>query len=467
MTESKKTKKSKSGKSNSSSARLWNKGAHTAGSVVQFTAGIDSQLDEALVYFDAVASAAHAKALAKAKILTNAELSAMLKALSQIATKALAGQFKIPEGFEDSHTAIEAELHAKLNDTGLKIHTGRSRNDQVAVAMRLFLKQELFSIWALCAELSAGLSKIALAHEYDPMPGYTHTRKAMVSSIGLWAESHAEAFLEAADGIKKTIEEIDKSPLGSASGFGTPANLDREYTAKLLGFSGTHKTALYAQTSRIRAESLAISRLAQTMSDAARFSSDVIFFSSDNGYIKINSAYTTGSSLMPNKQNPDVFELVRAKASSVLAHASAVQSIQIGTISGYNRDYQQSKAHIMAAIAETKSSLVVLAESLNYLEFDTEKCASACTADLLATDKAVMKALSGTPFRKAYQMSVPDSAEHNKALDKQLLQKIIRARMSLGATGNLKISLNSALKSLQEVRRTEQEFNRKLAECLR
>ena len=302
--------------------KLWENG-DSAGlheKVEEFTAGEDIHLDQKLVEWDVVGSIAHATMLNKIGILTDSELIDLRKALVRIIELNEKGKFVLELKDEDVHTKIENNLTETLGSVGKKIHTGRSRNDQVQVDLRLYTKEKLFRIEARLFGLCRELVKFAEKNKWVPMPGYTHFQKAMPSSVGLWAMSYAESLMDDQRILKAAFSINDQNPLGSAAGYGVPLNLDRDLTTRLLGFANLQNNVLYVQNSRGKIESIVISALAQIMLDLSRLSNDLIIYSTEEfGFFTIGDKFRTGSSIMPNKRNPDILELVRGKMSTVTA----------------------------------------------------------------------------------------------------------------------------------------------------
>ncbi|HDH63229.1 MAG TPA: argininosuccinate lyase, partial [Firmicutes bacterium] len=295
--------------------KLWEKKTKPDPHVIKFTVGKDYILDQRLVKYDCLCSIAHAKMLNKIGVLEKEELMGIVKALKEIMELDKQGKFKIEIQDEDSHTKIENFLVQKLGDVGKKIHTGRSRNDQVLCALRLYYKDELREIERLVNSLIASIKDFIERYKKVKIPGFTHTRKAMVSSIKLWGDSFIEALRDDLKILKSVFNLIDQSPLGTGAGYGIPVlKIDRNYTKKLLGFKRLQRNPMYVQNSRGKFEGEILSALSMIMYDVNKLSSDIIFFSmGDVGIFKIPEEFTTGSSIMPHKKNPDVFEIARSK----------------------------------------------------------------------------------------------------------------------------------------------------------
>ena len=384
--------------------KLWDKGYALDKKIEAFTVGKDYVLDQRLVKYDCLASIAHAKMLEKIKILKKEECKKLVAALEEIIGLDNKGMFPISQEDEDCHTAIEKYLTQKLGDAGKKIHTARSRNDQVLVALRLYYKGEIDEISALIDSFIGALTSFKEKYGSTEMPGYTHMRKAMPSSAGLWAG----AFIESMNDNKVLLHGIEKlldqSPLGTAAGYGVPMNIDRKLTANLLGFSRVQENPIYVQNSRGKFESSLLHALNSMMLDLNRMASDLILFSiPEFGYFELPPEICTGSSIMPQKKNPDVLELVRTKYHQALASEFELKSITSNLISGYNRDVQLTKEATFRGIDIAKDALAIMALVLGKLEVNEKKCKCAMSKELYAVKKAYELVEKGMPFRDAYK----------------------------------------------------------------
>ncbi len=385
-------------------SKLWDKGYSVDEEVEEFTVGHDYKLDLNLLKYDCMASIAHARMLAKIRVITHAECSKIVKELERIKKLSEEGKFPIAKEQEDGHTAIENELTKQLGDLGKKIHTGRSRNDQVLTALRLYSKDNLKECIDLSKGFIATLNGFVNKYGQIELPGYTHTRKAMPSSIRLWAG----AFIDSAEDNIKLLEAalalIDQSPLGTGAGYGSPIKNDREFTAMVLGFSRIQKNPIYAQLSRGKFESTVLHALTQVMFDLNRIASDLILFSMPEfGYYELPDSFTTGSSMMPNKKNPDVLEILRAKYYVVVACESEVKGLSANLPTGYNRDMQLTKGPLMKGFRTTEQSIKMATLLFKNLKVNKEKCKSAMTKDIYAAEKAHKLVEQGMPFRDAYK----------------------------------------------------------------
>lgn len=335
--------------------------------VLAYTVGDDPVLDLDLAVWDCLGTAAHVTMLSRMKVrppvVTSAEARQVLAELARVAADARAGRFTIAESDQDVHLAVERRLTEKLGDLGKKIHTGRSRNDQVAVDIRLHVKDQLLGLEGELAALAAAL--VSFGHAYDrvPMVGRTHLQPAMPSSVGVWATGHAEMILDQLRPLDAAYALNDLCPLGSAAGYGVPLPLDRGLTSALLGFARPLHNVFGASMARGEDEAAILCALAQLMSVLSRLAEDLILYSMPEfGYFKIPHAFCTGSSIMPQKYNPDVLELVRSKTAQVVGLATASLSLLHAMPGGYNRDLQDTKGLYMKGLAITRATLRILAK---------------------------------------------------------------------------------------------------------
>jgi len=385
--------------------RLWDKGKPVDKRILEFTVGEDFQLDLRLVKYDCFASQAHARMLNKIGVLTEKETESLTGGLSEIIELVEKKKFKISPQQEDCHTAIEEYLTDKYGEVGKKIHLGRSRNDQVLTALRLYEKEMLLRLKETLSEFRDVLSRVIQACGKIPIPGYTHMRKAMPATIGMWLGSFDEAAVDDLRILETVFKVIDQSPLGTAAGFGTPVyRLDRRMTAKELGFSSVQKNPLYAQFSRGKFETIIMALFSGIMLTLNKLATDLLIFSMDEfAYIALPEEFCTGSSVMPHKKNPDVLELIRANYSVVLGEEFKVKSLVANLMSGYNRDMQLTKNPLFHAYDTTLTCVDMMNLILPGLQIDEEKCIAALTDDLFATEEAYTLVKKGMPFRDAYR----------------------------------------------------------------
>ncbi len=383
--------------------KLWNK-YKLNGEIENFTVGEDYILDQKLVEYDCIGSVAHAKMLAKIGILNQQELKKIIKELNNIIELHKKGKFKILKEEEDCHTAIENHLTKKLGVLGKKIHTGRSRNDQVLTALRLYYKDELKKCRNLVDDFIKEAGKFVVKYGKINLPGYTHARKAMPSSIATWGNSFIESMGDNLKLIDWTFELINQSPLGTGAGYGLPIKVDREYTAKLLGFKNIQKNPIYVQNSRGKFESTILHALSQIMFDLNKMASDLLLFSiPEIGYFEIPEEFCTGSSIMPHKRNPDALELLRAKYYIVVSYEFQIKNIIGNLLSGYNRDLQLTKEPIMKGIETTEESLSIANLLIKNLRVNENKCNQGLTEEVYATEKVYDLVKKKIPFRDAYK----------------------------------------------------------------
>ena len=381
--------------------RLWDKGKDIDEEILSFTVGEDYLFDKKLLRYDCLASIAHAEALHKANILTKKEKDALVEGLNNIISLDEQGKFNISIDEEDCHTAIENFLIKEYGEIGKKIHTGRSRNDQVMAALKLYMKTELKNSKEITLALIETLDKYREIKV--PLPGYTHMRKAMPSSIKLWVDGYIDSLKDDIILLDSALIFIDSNPLGSAAGYGTNLGIDREMISNSLGFKRNQAIAA-VQISRGKNEGVVIFSLLNIMLDLGKLSTDIILFSMPEfGFFEIPEKFTTGSSIMPQKKNPDVLELIRAKAKVVQGNLNECIAIVNGLPSGFHRDFQLTKKPLIESIEITKSSLSVMVKILSNLKINEEKCKAAITPELFATDEAYELVKKGISFREAYK----------------------------------------------------------------
>lgn len=440
--------------------KLWQKGYRLHELVERFEGAQNSMLDSQLVRHDVWGSLAHAAMLTHIGVLTGAEHEVLRKALRTILALEQDNAFTISPADEDVHTSIENYLVAEAGVAGKKIHMARSRNDQVLVDLRLFGKEQLHSVADSLCDLCTALLNFAQTHSHVPMPGYTHMQRAMLSSVGLWAGSFAEALLDDEQVLSTAYAVNDQSPLGSAAGYGVPIAIDREYSASLLGFSRVQNNVIYAQNSRGKIEAVVVQALTQIMLDLSKLAQDILLFTTvEYGFFHVPQELCTGSSIMPQKRNLGVMELVRARTQTMLALQQQILGIVSGLPSGYNMDYQETKRPFMEALALVQDSLEVCTLVVQNLEVNTEKLVAACTFELFAADRAYeLTTTANLPFRDAYRIV---GAEVTAQLDRhipfqnesqeQLVQRLAK-RNHVGGAGNLGLTqAQNRLKHAQAV----------------
>ena len=373
--------------------------------VLSFTAGRDVELDVNLIQADCIGTAAHVTMLSKITpaIFTDAERKKVIRELKKIIVLADEGKFKIRLSDQDVHLAVERTLTEKLGDLGKKIHTCRSRNDQVAVDLRLFAREQILGTLEEAAALATALLSFGKKHQKVPMVGRTHMQPGMPSSVGLWASAHAESLLDDCVLLVSAYELNDQCPLGSAASYGVPLPIDRELTSDLLGFRCPTHNVLYAGNARGKNESIILSAMSQVMLTLSRLAQDLMLYTMPEfDYFTLPDELTTGSSIMPQKKNPDVIELIRARASKVKACELAVYDLIKGLPTGYNRDLQDAKEPFMEGIATTRACLRVLSPFIEAIQVNKQALKDGFTPDVFATDRALELVGEGMPFRDAY-----------------------------------------------------------------
>lgn len=384
--------------------KLWEKKYRLDSKIEDYTVGNDYIIDQILVKYDCIASIAHAKMLYKINIISKDECKNIVKKLKEIIEIDGKGLFEIKKEDEDCHTAIENYLIEELGDTGKKIHTGRSRNDQVLAALRLYYKDDLQLIIELVNGLIKTLNSFKNKFGEIEIPGYTHMKKAMPSSINLWCDAFIESMEDNIVFLKFIYQYIDRSPLGTGVGYGFPIEIDREYTANLLGFQGIQNNTLYVQNSRGKFESRILHGLNDIMFDLNKMSMDILIFSmSEFGFIDFPSEFCTGSSIMPHKKNLDALEIIRANYHKTVGFEFEIKNIIGNLISGYNRDLQLTKEPIIKGLKVTKNSLDVMDTILKGCKVNKNNCKKAMTKELYATKKVYDLVSKGFTFRDAYR----------------------------------------------------------------
>jgi argininosuccinate lyase len=427
---------------------LWQSGKTSVDrAIMDFMAGEDVVLDRELFPFDIEATMAHVRGLERIGLLDDDECERLCQALQALAGQFEAGEFVLDDRFEDGHSAIEMFLTERLGPTGAKVHTGRSRNDQVAVATRLYLKAGLDRLAMETGQIARACLDQAGRNEMLPMPGYTHLQRAVPSSVGLWLGGFAEAFTDNLAFIRGIRDVIDCNPLGTAAGYGVNLPLDREGVTRDLGFGRLQVSPMYTQNSRGKFEVMVLQAALHAMQDVRRLAWDLsLFTTSEFGFVRLPGRYTTGSSIMPNKANPDVVELLRARAATPEAAILEIQSI-VSLPSGYQRDLQFTKAPLIRGLSASLQALAIVPALVDGLEFNEDRMREAISPDMFATDLALQKAAGGMPFRDAYleaKRQMDELGEFDVAAS-------LSQRVSPGGCGALRLDLiQSRLESEME-----------------
>lgn len=384
--------------------KLWDKGYTTENIVDRYTVGKDRILDLKLARHDVAGNIAQAQMLNKIGIISKDELQDLLSALQEISDDIEGGTFTIDDEFEDVHSKIEFELVEKIGDAGKKIHTARSRNDQVLVDLHLYVKEELEVIKALSKTLFDTLINLAEQHKNVLMPGYTHMQVAMPSSFGLWFSAYAESLIDDVIMLNAAHKIADQNPLGSAAGYGTSFPIDRKMTTDLLGFETMKYNVVAAQMSRGKLEKTTAYALASLAGTISKFSADVCLYMSQNfNFIGFPKELTTGSSIMPHKQNPDVFELMRAHSNKIQNLPVELSFLTNNLTSGYHRDFQLLKESLMAAIGQTKDNLEVCNFMLQHIIVNEGILNNPIYDYLYSVEEVNKLVMEGMSFRDAYQ----------------------------------------------------------------
>ncbi|PWB11227.1 argininosuccinate lyase [Paramuribaculum intestinale] len=384
--------------------KLWSKGFEPDEMIEQFTVGRDRELDLRLARFDVEGSMAHIRMLQSIGLLSAGELDTLLEALTDILAVIDRGEFVIEPGVEDVHSQVEFMLTSRLGDTGKKIHSGRSRNDQVLVDLKLFMRSELKLTAESVRHLFDRLQELSELHKDKLMPGYTHLQVAMPSSFGLWFGAYAESLVDDMQMLVAAYNVANQNPLGSAAGYGSSFPLDREMTTRLLGFETMHYNVVAAQMSRGKTERAAAMAIASIASTLGHLAMDVCMWMCQNfGFISFPDELTTGSSIMPHKKNPDVFEIMRGKCNRLQAIPNEIALLTANLPLGYNRDLQLLKDIIFPATTELRSCLEMADFMLQHIRVRADILDDPRYDYLFTVEDVNRLTLSGTPFREAYR----------------------------------------------------------------
>lgn len=385
-------------------SRLWDKGAPLDERVLRYTAGEDHALDNRLVEYDARASIAHAEMLAAQGLLPAADLEAIRRGLTEIAAEHAAGKWQVLLEHEDGQTALENLLTERIGEAGKRVHLGRSRNDQVLTALRLYLRDAVDELQQRIGDVTQALDELSAREGDVALPGYTHMQQAMPSSVALWAGGFAAELRDDAEGLQQVHRRLKKSPLGSAAGYGSPnLPIDREATAKRLGFASVQTPVTSVQLSRGKAEAELLFEISLVMQDVARLASDLLlFYTQEFSFVALPEAFTTGSSIMPQKRNPDVFELIRGRSATTQACLLEVMGIVAKLPSGYQRDLQLIKVPLFRSIDLCLDTLAILPSALAGVAFRKERIRLDPSIHAAAqANELVVK--EGISFREAYR----------------------------------------------------------------
>lgn len=417
---------------------LWQKsGIQIDQRIMRFLAGDDVVLDREFFLHDITASKAHVEGLANIGVVSADEAVALKRELDVLAEDFQRGDFVLDERYEDGHSAIEARLTERLGDAGRRVHTGRSRNDQVLVATRLWLKDRLAELESHCRAVARACLERA-AQPALPLPGYTHLQRAVVSSTAMWFAGFAEGFIDNALRARQTREWIDANPLGTAAGYGVNLPLDREHTTRALGFDRMQVSPIYAQLSRGKFEMAVLEAISSAMLDLRRLAWDLsLFTTAEFNFVALPSEYTTGSSIMPNKRNPDVVELLRASYASVAAARCEIEQV-LSLPTGYQRDLQFSKGALFHGVRHGLMALELLPDLLARMQWNAPAMRAAIEPAMYATDVAIEQAAAGVPFRDAYRAAAETAASAGEG---RTPEGSLAARTSPGAGAGLRLDI--------------------------
>lgn len=445
--------------------KLWQKNYKINKEVERFTVGEDVILDNELIFPDVLGSIAHAAMLFGINILTKNEFKEIKKSLLKILELEKSGQFVIRDEDEDIHTAVENYLTKTLGKTGKKIHTGRSRNDQVMVDLRLYSKEKLLNIEEELLLFCQTLLKFCRKNEMVVMAGYTHSRHAMPQSVALWGGSFMESLLDNLILLRAAYEINNQSPLGSAASYGVPLNIDRKLVSELLGFEKVQNNVLYVGSSRGKIESVILGALSQVMLDLSRLCEDLILFTREEfGFFSLSEEFCPGSSIMPQKKNPAPLEILRAKSSAVSSYLFQTMNIVQKLPSGYSSDLQLTKGPLMRGMKDTKDALEICNLVMSSLRVNKEKLIAGLSKEIFATDEAYKLVKEGIPFRDAYRQ-IAGNINKLKINDSQ---EILLSRKHIGGTGNLGLaSIGKEIKKhLRILAKEKYKFEAKKKELL-
>ncbi len=418
---------------------LWSSRPDLNRRMLELTVGDDRYWDSYLIRYDVLGSLGHVEGLRASGLLSGREHAKLRAGLRAALGAVERGRLVIGAEHEDAHSAVEAWITRRLGATGERLHTGRSRNDQVACDLRLFLKDRLSVLTYGALGVSAALLAFAEEHRRTLWPGYTHTRRAMPSSAGLWAAAFAEGILDTLESLPALWAQVDRSPLGSAAGYGVPLPLDREAAARALGFSGLDHNVATVQNGRGKLEAAALFWCAQLGHDLSRFASDVILFSAEEyGWLVLPRSLATGSSIMPHKRNPDLLELARARTAALDGDLAAVLALRGKLTSGYHRDFQLIKEPLIRGLGRAIELVGMVALVVPRLGVDRARGLAALEGGALATDEVMRRVEQGVAFRRAYR-EVAAGVTRGERFATPSPARLIARRGSTGGVGRLEL----------------------------
>ncbi len=438
---------------------LWLAGASLDRQMLDYTAAEDRLWDARLIAWDILGSLGHIEGLRASRLLSQAEYQKLRAGLRLALGHVSKGLLAVGPEHEDVHTAVEDWLTQQVGPVGERLHTGRSRNDQVACDLRLYLKDRLLLLSAEALDLVESLLIFAQKHQRDLWPGYTHTRRAMPSSAGLWAAAFAEGILDTVEAMPAVWSQVDRSPLGSAAGYGVPLPLKREVAARALGFKSVEHNVAQVQNGRGKLEAAALFWCVQVAHELAKLSTDIIHFSADEfGFLILPADLATGSSIMPHKRNPDLFELTRSRAAALEADLVTVLQIKGKLGSGYHRDFQLLKEPLMRGVDRLEGMLSMMTVAVPRLGVDAAVGRDILRGGPLATDEVMRRVERGSAFRSAYR-EVAAAIREGDFWREPATREIIARRQSTGSLGNL--GLPAARARLRACRRWNQREQRR------
>lgn len=415
---------------------LWGPGGRLDRRLLELTAGDDRVWDARLLRWDVLGSLGHIEGLRASRLLGVHDHARLRQGLRAALAAADQGRLALRPDQEDVHTAVEQWLTRRLPGLGERLHTGRSRNDQVACDLRLYLKDRLLALHAAALGLTEALLAFARMHQRVLWPGYTHQRRAMPSSVGLWAGAYSEGLLDTIESLPDLWLRVDRSPLGSAAGYGVPLPLKREVTARALGFGGLDRNVATVQVGRGKLEAAALFWCTQLGHEVGRLAQDIILFSAEEfGYLVLPAELATGSSIMPHKRNPDLFELTRGRAAALEGDLATVLRIKSGLASGYHRDFQLLKEPLMRGLDRGEGMLAALTMAVPRMAVDRQRCAGALVGGALATDEVMRRVEAGAAFRVAYR-EVAAALQHGESFEAPSASRILARRRSSGGLGD-------------------------------
>jgi argininosuccinate lyase len=433
------------------SSTLWSPGSDLDAAMLSYTVGDDREWDRHLLPWDVLGSLGHIEGLRASGLISRADHLKLRTALRAGFRAVRAGRLVIGPEHEDAHSAVELWLTRRVGSAGERLHTGRSRNDQIACDLRLFLKDALLELQISTLAVVAALLYFAELHRDVLWPGYTHTRRAMPSSAGLWAAAYAEGLLDTVEDLPSAWDRLDRSPLGSAAGYGVPLPLDREAAARALGFARVDHNVAKVQNGRGKLEADALFWCTQLGHELAKLSSDVILFSGEEfGLLRLPARLATGSSIMPHKRNPDLFELARGRIAAIEGDLAAVLAIRSKLASGYHRDFQLLKEPLIRGVGRMLPMLPMLAVAIPQLEVNRAGGLAALSGGALATDEVMRRVESGVPFRRAYR-EVAAALKRGERFPAPAPARLLARRRSAGSLG--KLGLPQAWRRFERARR--------------